>query len=118
MRQMAFVGVLAVTLVPSFSRAETPDMFPQDPIGDLGMIIASEEMCGLKLSTEAVDAYVQRYLKEDGGMAAQRVLGAVSASKLMLGQPTGSMLTAHCAAITKVANHLALTEGSAQATGN
>lgn len=118
MRSFVAVGVFVLSALPCLAQADVPDMFPKDPIGDLATILASEQMCGLRLSIDAIKAYVDKNLPEDGGMAVQRITGATTAAEMVLGHPEGALLAAHCAAVVKIADHLGLSEAPADASGD
>ncbi|AZV00403.1 hypothetical protein pthi1_p38 [Paracoccus phage vB_PthS_Pthi1] len=73
--------------------------------GELGSVLASEEICGLSYKQAAIEAWIDKNVPADDIMFASSLDTAVMGGKFGYRDQTTSERTAHCAAIKKTAKH-------------
>lgn len=82
----------------------------QEPAEALGPVIASEDACGLSYDQAAIGAWIEANVAADDIEFTSQLSFQTQLASLQIEDMTSSNLTAHCAAITRVARHFGFVE--------
>ena len=81
------------------------DMIVMMKASELGSVLASEEICGLKYHQPAIEEWIADNVPADAISFASTLDMSVMGGKYGYKDQTESERTAHCAAITRTAKH-------------
>ncbi len=70
---------------------------------NLGLILASEELCGLKFEKKGIENFIVNRVGADDLDFANELSGGLASGKFKVSRMTPSELTAHCTQIQRVA---------------
>ncbi|MBP7003320.1 hypothetical protein [Amaricoccus sp.] len=104
LRGAAFLtGVLSCSMAYAWSEMESMSF-----ANDLGMILASEEACGMTYDQAAIQALIERTVPADDMSFASTLSVMTQGQAFSLQEMSRSSLTAHCASISRTARHFGL----------